>query len=581
MNQHRFRMLTLAVTTMVVSIGLPTIVRTVTAAGPSLNGGGSSFAKLEIDQWSVEVARDPYKLDINYVAQGSSFGRQGYSNGSLEFAASDIPFVPNELAGVKSGARGDFVYVPVSAGGLGFMYNLVDSSGQQVTTLNLTPHTACRIFTDDTIMWNDPELAAINPTIALPAERVRAVVRADGSGTSYVLSQYCMATAPDVWATFIQTESSNASADLELLAGRPTSLWPTARFGSATAADGVAAAVADSGGLYGITYNEAGFAGVRGFPNASVQNKYGNFTQPTERAVSIALGYATGNTDPATGQLDGTFALNFDGPDPEAYFPSTYSYVIAQTTGFDPAKGEVLARFLCYAITRGQRVDLTEALGYARLSAPLVDLGKTAIAKIPGAPPWEQCRVESAAPPPAPIPVGAGTGSTGSGSTGSGSTGSGSTGSGSTGDGSTGGGTQGDAGTAGSGAAGAGSGSTGSGSGSTGSGTGLGTGTTSTLPGAAGSNTGTAAGTGDVSTCVDPDTGLPADCVSLGSEAPVAAGGEATNSAGAASAIAAKNPPIDTDTGRPTNTQILWWLLQGGSICAVGVALTGVRRRFT
>jgi hypothetical protein len=79
---------------------------------------------------------------------------------------------------------------------------------------------------------------------------------------------------------------------------------------------------------------------------------------------------------------------------------------------------------------------------------------------------------------------------------------------------------------------------------------------------------------------VDPDTGLPADCASVGSGDPVA-DGAAPNSAGGPSALVSRNPPINTDTGRPTNTQMLWWLLQGASICAVGVALTGMRRRFT
>lgn len=536
----------------------------VVAAGPNLNGGGSSFAKLEIDQWRAEVARDPYKLGINYVAQGSSFGRQQYSSGSLDFAASDIPFIGPELTAVLNGPRGNFVYVPVSAGGLGFMYNVLDASGNQVTNLNLTPRTACRIFTDDTIMWDDPEIQGVNASIAMPHERVRAIVRADGSGTSYVLSEYCIATAPDVWEAFKVAEANNNNDVAELLAGRPTSVWPTNRFGSAVAADGVAAAVADSSGVYSITYNEAGFAKVRSFPNANVQNKFGNFTQPTEKAVSIALGYATGRDD-------GTFQLDFDGPDPDAYFPSTYSYVIAQTTGFDPAKGAVLAKFLCYAITRGQRVELTESLGYARLSAPLVELGKNAIAQIPGAPPWDECRVEAPAPPPAATPTGAGPGSTGSGSTAAGS------GNGAAGDSSgSGTGTQGDAGAA------AGSGAAGSSSGST---TGAaapasGSSASSTLPPVAGQGSAPGAGNQDTSTCVDPDTGLAADCSSVGSNGVPLADGDATSSAATPRALAPKNPPINPESGRPTTTQILWWLLQGGSICAVGVALTGVRRRF-
>ncbi len=565
----------------------------VALAAPSLNGAGSSFAKLEIDQWRAEVARSPFDLSINYVAQGSSFGRQQYISGALDFAASDIPFTQNELSAL-SGARANFAYVPVSAGGLGFMFNLVDNSGQRVNDLNLTPHLVCRIFTDPSMMWNDAELVAVNAQIAagLPAERVRAIVRSDGSGTSYVLSEYCIDRAPDVWGPFVQSLQNDGNVDPVFKAGGPTSNWPPGIFGSALAADGVAAAVADSSGLYSITYNEAGFAKVRGFPNASVRNSAGVFTQPTEAAVSIALAYASG-------RADGTFELDFDGPDPAAYFPSTYSYVIAQTTGFDPAKGEVLAKFLCYSITKGQRKDLTEKLGYARLSAPLVEIGRTAIAKIPGAPAWENCKVESEAPPPAATtvppanttaattPAGGTTASGGTTATGGTTPAGGTTATGGT---------------------------TASGGTTAGGGTIAPTGSVAsgavvpgvTTPG--GSSSGTGSNTGGVATpqtvvsidpvtgeevivtvpavasetgCIDPVTGLPAQC-DAAAAGDVAGGGAivAVDEASAAAAPIPINPAISDDGGGgPDGTTIAWWLLQGAAVCALGVLLSGARRR--
>ncbi|MBI5087794.1 MAG: substrate-binding domain-containing protein [Actinobacteria bacterium] len=545
------------------------------ADGPALNGGGSSFAKLEIDQWRAEVARAPYNLSINYVAQGSSFGRQQYSTGSLEFAASDIPFTADELAALPA-ARKDFVYVPVSAGGLGFMYNLVDVQGQQVTNLNLTPQLACQMFTDPEMMWNNPELQAINPQITLPAERVRAIVRSDGSGTSYVLSEYCIATSPNVWQPFVASLQSDNNVDPAFKRGEPTSNWPPGIFGSALAVDGVAAAVADSSGLYGITYNEAGFAKIRGFPNANVRNAAGVFTQPTEAAVSIALGYATGREN-------GTFELDFDGPDPGAYFPSTYSYIISQTTGFDPAKGEVLARFLCYAITKGQRVELTETLGYARLSAPLVELGRNAIAKIPGAPPWENCKVGSAPPPPPPSTAAPSNttappnnttvdnpAQTPSGDTPSGGTvAPGATPSN---------------GTVASGAPVSGQ-SSGSGSQSTGGQTSGGAPTQQTVvsidPETGESVVVMVPIVESETGCVDPITGLPAQCGSGDGQGASgdAAGGDAAGAQSAA-APAAVNPPISADESGPGATRIVWWLLQGACVCGVGVALAGARRRF-
>jgi phosphate transport system substrate-binding protein len=363
-----------------------------------VNGGGSSFAKLEFDAWTGETAPAPYNLKVNYVSQGSTFGRNSYVNGSLDFGASDIPFQPNEMAGLNSSSRKNFVYVPVSAGGLGLMYNLTDTSGNLITNLQLTRRGACQIFTaEDDLYWDEVlDIVSSNPGMALPHRIVQPIVRQDGSGTSYVLSEFCRTVAKAQWDAFVAAEKAkNAQDDPEFLLGHATSSWPTqfGHSGTGFAADGVAAVVADTPDT--ITYNEAGFAKAKNFPNALLQNAAGKFLVPTDTNVSTALGYASGNPD-------GTFKLNYTATDPGAYFPSTYSYVIAQTTGFDPAKGTVLAKFLCYAVTRGQRQSLTDKLDYARLSQPLVDLAHTAIEKIPGAPPWDQCAVAGAvAPPPA------------------------------------------------------------------------------------------------------------------------------------------------------------------------------------
>jgi hypothetical protein len=114
--------------------------------------------------------------------------------------------------------------------------------------------------------------------------------------------------------------------------------------------------------------------------------------------------------DPERPWRDGTFRLQYSGPDPRAYFPSTYSYVIAQTSGFDPAKGRVLGTFLNYAVTKGQ--ERAEPLLYSRLSTVLVNLALDKIQQIPGAPPRP---TDLAGAPPPPVVVGAPPGSVGGG----------------------------------------------------------------------------------------------------------------------------------------------------------------------
>ncbi|HEV7525937.1 MAG TPA: substrate-binding domain-containing protein, partial [Acidimicrobiia bacterium] len=380
------------------------------AAGAPVLGGGSGFAALEIDQWRADTARAPYNLTVNYVAQGSTFGRNQFNTGTFDYAASDIQYPQQEIGQLQSGrCRGKpisdqcFVYVPVSAGGLAFMYNLTDGSGSRVANLRLTRAAVCKIFTGAIRKWNDPEIVAANPSLASYDHNIKAVVRSDGAGESFVLSEYCIAIEHQVWTDFIaQQHGSGPQGDNvpEFAAGQPVSNWPQNGWGSnynAPSADGTANYVADPvGGPDTITYVAAGYAKVRSFPTASVQNASGFFTQPDEDNVTVALQYASGRPN-------GTFQLAFNGPDRRAYFPSTYSYVLAQTTGFDPSKGATLTRYLCYAVSKGQAV--APQLRYARLSSQLVTIAISAIVKIPGAPSALSCPVAGAPPPPPPPSV--------------------------------------------------------------------------------------------------------------------------------------------------------------------------------
>jgi phosphate transport system substrate-binding protein len=384
------------------------IVAAPASASAAINGGGSSFAALEMDQWHADTAVHPFNLNVNYVSQGSTFGRSQFSAGNLDFGASDIEYLSFELPDLqrqrcqgRAPDAGCFVYVPVSAGGVSFMYNLTDSSGNRLNNLQFTRRAACKIFTGAITKWNDPEIVATNPRLASFNRDIVPVIRSDGAGESFVLSQFCIAVAPDVWHAFIaereQHDPANVADDFK--AGQPVSNWPQG-WAHSTAllyADNVANAVASPDtGANAITYVAAGYAKVRNFPVASLQNAAGVFTQPDENNVTVALGYATGRPN-------GTFALNFTGADRRAYFPSTYSYVLAQTTGFDPSKGATLGQFLCYAISEGQVV--APSLRYARLSAPLVQIAINAIRQIPGAPDASHCYLATAPPPPPPPSV--------------------------------------------------------------------------------------------------------------------------------------------------------------------------------
>ncbi|MFZ4432747.1 MAG: substrate-binding domain-containing protein [Microthrixaceae bacterium] len=364
------------------------------AQGPIVTGGGSSFVSLLVSQWRADVAKPPYNLKINYTSAGSGFGRDKFISGALDFGQSDIQFLPEEIDRLNGTNRKGFVYVPVAAGAVAFMFNVKGTNGKRITDLKLTPDAACKIFTAPNIKWNDPSIASTNPGVGLPDRRIRPVVRSDRSGTSYVLSEFCIQRAGAAWNAFkAYVGQKTCGQDQYLAAGQPVSQWPVcpdSSVSSAFASDGIANVVGnDSTGQDTITYIETGYTKVKGLPAATVQNAVGVFTPPLPANSTIALGFAKPRPN-------GTFELAYDGRDPRAYFPSTYSYAIAQTAGFDPAKGKTFAEYLYYAVCKGQ--ERAEPLLYSRLSSVLVDLALNAASQIPGAP----ARPSNCAAPPPP-----------------------------------------------------------------------------------------------------------------------------------------------------------------------------------
>jgi phosphate transport system substrate-binding protein len=530
-------------------------------ASTALNGGGSGFAALEIQQWQGDVASPANgSLSINYSSQSSGLGRQYFATNTWDFGASDIRYIPgvegSYLTQLQSGRCGGrpqpqcFQYVPVSAGGLGFMYNLSNSDGSRFTGLKLTPADVCGIFTGRITSWGDPQLVALNPSLSGSSQQIAPVVRQDEAGESYVLSQYCIAEDPGDWSAFShfqQTQQCTTQTDYfsfdagAFQAGGPVPIWPSVLLGcrgavTAGGSDGVANIVIDpSQGPGSITYNAAGYALVRNFPNASLENAAGRYTQPGAQSVTIALEYAK-----PVG--DGTFTLDFGestGADPRAYNPSTYSYILAQTGGFDPGRGSTLGRFLCYAIGIGQK-DAAPLL-YAPLSPQVQKIGQDAAVQIPGAPragtSSGDCLAGAPpAPPPPPLQTVTPVTTAASGSTGTTPASSHAAGSSST----------------------ASSGSAGPASSAT----------------AAGSATSGRRG-------VAARTGVAARSATAHSSG--TAGGSAGTASGA-TALAQGAQGAGTQAGlaaatTPTNYDALWSILEGAAVCALVVALVGARRR--
>ena len=126
-----------------------------------LNGAGSSFAAPAVEAFTKAVAPAPYSLSVNYTSTSSGDGRYEFSNNTTNFAVSDIAYGLGSTDTTPPSFS--FIYVPITAGGIAFMYNIPGLS----KTLQLSSYTACALLTGGITNWNDPALAADNPGVTL------------------------------------------------------------------------------------------------------------------------------------------------------------------------------------------------------------------------------------------------------------------------------------------------------------------------------------------------------------------------------------------------------------------------------
>jgi ABC-type phosphate transport system substrate-binding protein len=337
-------------------------------AGATLNGGGSSFAAPAMENWITTVGNAPYLLKLNYSSTSSGQGRYEFTNQTIDYAVSDTGYVAGSEGTTPPSFP--FIFVPVTAAGVAFMYNIPGLT----QTLDLTSYTACALLTGGIANWDDPAFHqdGANAGVTLPNLAIRPVTESDAAGTNYVAQEWCLHEQPALWAAFYHqqsTQQGGVTDGVPLSPNQPTSNWPGITPNGLDDANttAVASDVQDNPGAIGIVQLQ--YAVDDGFthPNegkavASVLNASGKFTQPTPIDVASALAYAS--------QLaNGTHQLDFDGAGPNVYNPSTYSYLLIPTTGWSAAKGAVMSAFVNYALTIGQ--TKAPGFGYASLGLSL------------------------------------------------------------------------------------------------------------------------------------------------------------------------------------------------------------------
>ena len=225
-------------------------------------------------------------MRINFTANGSTTGREDWIKGLTDFAASDIPFQtnPNDGSAPESLTAGSYAYMPITAGGTVFMYNL-KIDGQQVTNLRLSGENIAKIFTSAITNWDDPAIAADNPGLKLPNQTIVPVVRSDGAGSSYFLSQWMISQYPSLWSSYC-SKSGRAPAC------GATSFYPTVSGSSMIAQSGdlgVSGYVSQGYADGSIGYVNYSYALADKYPVAQMLNAAGYYTEPTAQNVAVSL----------------------------------------------------------------------------------------------------------------------------------------------------------------------------------------------------------------------------------------------------------------------------------------------------
>ncbi|HEX9048149.1 MAG TPA: phosphate ABC transporter substrate-binding protein PstS, partial [Verrucomicrobiae bacterium] len=231
-----------------------------------INGAGSSFDNPAFTKWFQAYGAVDAAVHFNYRSVGSGAGQQQLLKETVDFGASDAPMTDENLAK----APGKILHIPVVAGGVALAYNLPGSP-----KLKLDSAIIANIYLGNISKWNDAKIAALNPDVQLPDQAIVPVHRSDGSGTTFIFSDY-LSTVNPAWADTV---------------GKGTAVkWPAGIGLGAKGSEGVAGQVKQLAGAIG--YFELAYANQNKMPYADVKNAAGNFVSPTPDSVSAALATA-------------------------------------------------------------------------------------------------------------------------------------------------------------------------------------------------------------------------------------------------------------------------------------------------
>lgn len=303
-------------------------------AGLRLQGAGATFPNPLYQKWFAEYNKAHPNVKFDYQSIGSGGGIKQISSRTVDFGGSDVPMKDDEL----KAAPGELLHVPTVLGAVVVTYNLPSVN----TELNLTPEAIAGAFLGKITRWNDAAIASSNAGVSLPDAPITVVHRSDGSGTSFVFTDYLSKVSPE-WK-----EKVGAGAAVQ---------WPAG--GGEKGNEGVTGRVKQTPNSIG--YTELIYAEENKLPVASIKNSTGQFVRPS-------LDSTTAAASSIAGQMPDDLRVSItNAPGATAYPISSFTYLLVYKEQQDKAKGEALVDFLWWAIHDG------EQMAKDKLYAPLPD----------------------------------------------------------------------------------------------------------------------------------------------------------------------------------------------------------------
>jgi phosphate transport system substrate-binding protein len=312
----------------------------------TLNGAGATFPYPMYSKWFSEYNKLHSDVQINYQSIGSGGGIRQVLNGTVDFGASDGPMSDEQLAQAKT----KILHIPTVLGAVVPAYNVPGISGE----IKFTPEALAGIFLGKVQKWNDPAITQSNPGVNFPDKPIIVIYRSDGSGTTFIFTDYL----------------SKISKDWSNTVGKGTSIkWPIGMGGKGN--EGVAGQIRQLQGSVG--YVELVYAVENKIAYGSIKNAAGNFVKASLDAVTEAA--ASSPKMPADFRVSITNA-----PGKTAYPISSFTWLLIPVQAKDPKKGKIIADFLDWMVSDGQK--MTSQLSYAPLPQNVVEKVKAAIKQI-------------------------------------------------------------------------------------------------------------------------------------------------------------------------------------------------------